>query len=434
MTVSASSNLAPPPSSAPIVNPKDGMGTWNWIQWFVAARVKINAVNASLANLAGTSGTPGILVTDGNGNWFVRALAAGTNVTITDADGVAGDPTISATGGGGSSSLSINIQTITSYTLQSTDSGSWIDMQNSSKNTVTIPLNSTTPLPIGAFIYIGQGGPGTTLVTAAPGVTITGSSVVVGAQNNWCGLVQVSTNQWRLFGDIFWHPYDPYGSIVLGDNPVVYWKLNETSGTIAIDYSGNGYNATYVNSPTLAGGNITANTGAAVLLNGSSQYTELSTVPTALQLTSGSFECWVDFSTTPNGTGIFCSAYNTSAVNFAIATGSSSGATSGSYLYGGGYTGSSWNAAISTITPAVNTAYHIVYVNNGTNVYLYINGALAATGSISTFTANANPIYIGRRWDNTGVASFLSGLISNVAIYNYALTATQVLNHYNAGK
>src|SRR5258708_22567859 len=35
-----------------------------------------------------------------------------------------------------------------------------------------------------------------------------------------------------------------YSNIILGDSPMVYLRLNETSGTVAYDSSGNGYHAT----------------------------------------------------------------------------------------------------------------------------------------------------------------------------------------------
>jgi len=45
-----------------------------------------------------------------------------------------------------------------------------------------------------------------------------------------------------------------YDARVLAQNPLLYYKLNETSGTSAIDYSGNGYHGTY-SGVTLASAN-----------------------------------------------------------------------------------------------------------------------------------------------------------------------------------
>src|SRR5437763_1786933 len=38
---------------------------------------------------------------------------------------------------------------------------------------------------------------------------------------------------------------DAYAAEVKADNPIGYWRLNETSGTTANDLSGNGNNGTY---------------------------------------------------------------------------------------------------------------------------------------------------------------------------------------------
>lgn len=58
------------------------------------------ALANDLAAVEGLSGT-GIAVRTGTDTWNTRTLVAGTNITITNPDGVSGDITINATGGGG---------------------------------------------------------------------------------------------------------------------------------------------------------------------------------------------------------------------------------------------------------------------------------------------------------------------------------------------
>jgi hypothetical protein len=41
-----------------------------------------------------------------------------------------------------------------------------------------------------------------------------------------------------------------YSQVILGDNPLSYWRLNESAGTVAADATGT-TNAAYVNGPTL---------------------------------------------------------------------------------------------------------------------------------------------------------------------------------------
>ena len=55
-----------------------------------------------------------------------------------------------------------------------------------------------------------------------------------------------------------------YDAVVLADSPAGYWKMDETSGSTVVDYSGNDRHGTYFNSPTLAADGA--------LFNGTNQY------------------------------------------------------------------------------------------------------------------------------------------------------------------
>lgn len=80
---------------------------------------------------------------------------------------------------------------------------------------------------------------------------------------------------------------------------------------------------------------------------------------------------------------------------------------------------------------ATSTIYHLVGTYDGSNMKLYVNGSLActlaATGDIDT---NSSAIVMGS-WDTSTL--FMSGDMSNVAIYGSALSSTQVATHYSDG-
>jgi len=62
-----------------------------------------------------------------------------------------------------------------------------------------------------------------------------------------------------------------YASTVLSDSPLAYYKLGETSGTVATDSSGQGKNGTYVNGVSLgAPGPLVGVTNYAASFNGTS--------------------------------------------------------------------------------------------------------------------------------------------------------------------
>ena len=79
----------------------------------------------------------------------------------------------------------------------------------------------------------------------------------------------------------------------------------------------------------------------------------------------------------------------------------------------------------------VNAWYHLVGVYDGTNAYLYVNGA---NNSVSTSTGGNysrdtwDPLTLGAAWPN---AKGYQGGLDEMAIYTNALTAGQVQNHYN---
>jgi hypothetical protein len=118
------------------------------------------------------------------------------------------------------------------------------------------------------------------------------------------------------------------------------------------------------------------------------------------------------------------------------------------YNYGGGYKISTFmsNGGVtdvetpSTITVTTNTWYHISVVYNRTDkVYLYVNGVLDSSATISQFQAvdfqsNYN-FRIGSYGDASNNPSyFLNGSLSQFQIYNRILTQQEILQNYNATK
>lgn len=59
-----------------------------------------------------------------------------------------------------------------------------------------------------------------------------------------------------------------YQAAVLADNPYVYYRLGESTGTVATDASGNGRHGTFLNSPTLGATGFGAGSDSAVLFDG----------------------------------------------------------------------------------------------------------------------------------------------------------------------
>jgi hypothetical protein len=117
------------------------------------------------------------------------------------------------TGGGSSgavtlaASVATNPQTGTTYTLALADNGKLVTLANGSPVAVTIPLNSSVALPVGAVIMMAAYDAGAVTISGAGGVTVvsggaTPASPVIRAQYSSVGAIQTSANNWLVVGDL----------------------------------------------------------------------------------------------------------------------------------------------------------------------------------------------------------------------------------------
>jgi hypothetical protein len=95
--------------------------------------------------------------------------------------------------------------------------------------------------------------------------------------------------------------------------------------------------------------------------------------------------------------------------------------------YGGGFPGAS---VISPSYPVnLQQWYHMVGTSNGSSHVLYLNGVSVATGTAAT------PVFSSAEGYRIGGATFHTfhnGPIASVRLYNRGLSATEVLQNYNA--
>ena len=94
-----------------------------------------------------------------------------------------------------------------------------------------------------------------------------------------------------------------------------------------------------------------------------------------------------------------------------------------------------YSASFSQSTISVNTWYNIVGIYDG-DVKIYVNGVLGATSvTAPSLNSTSRDLIIGGRGVNGGIVTrFIDGKISNVKIYNRALTSQEVKDNYNALK
>jgi hypothetical protein len=93
-------------------------------------------------------------------------------------------------------------------------------------------------------------------------------------------------------------------------------------------------------------------------------------------------------------------------------------------------------SVVDTFTSTIfttNTWFNVVCIYDGTSKKIYVNGSLDSNVSVGgTLLDNSYPVYIGE--NAQAIGRYFNGNLSNVQIYNRALSAQEVLQNYNATK
>ncbi len=88
------------------------------------------------------------------------------------------------------------------------------------------------------------------------------------------------------------------------------------------------------------------------------------------------------------------------------------------------------NAITANATIESDNWYHLTAVYDGTRMHLYVNGRLENSGrAFGAIVDNEYPVVVGENWEN--VYHEFNGLIDDVRIYRYALSAAEVEALYN---
>ena len=104
--------------------------------------------------------------------------------------------------------VTTNAQTGTTYTLVLTDNGDYIEMNNASANTLTVPPNSSVAFPVGSQVTVIQTGTGTTTIAPGSGVTInyfsptSAATRTLRAQWTAATLIKRASDTWVLIGNL----------------------------------------------------------------------------------------------------------------------------------------------------------------------------------------------------------------------------------------
>jgi hypothetical protein len=219
--------------------------------------------------------------------------------------------------------------------------------------------------------------------------------------------------------------FDAYANIVLRDRPLGYWRLDDPSGTSALDYTGYGDNGTLSGTITLTQAGIPGGRGG-MLFNGSSGQIQ---IPTNAAWPNGNgswtIEAWckpTNSTNSANGHLVTIGNPGTNAQAGFIAQNATGGWNIGTWGgFGHDFTGNG--------TSTAGTLYHLVGTYDGTHLTLYVNDVTYGPFSPSSLNLIPTNQYIGSAHNSF----YFAGMIAEVAVYATALSAAQVAQHYAIG-
>jgi hypothetical protein len=219
-----------------------------------------------------------------------------------------------------------------------------------------------------------------------------------------------------------------YADEVLRDNPVAYWRFEETSGTVAADESED-HDAFLMNDPDLSAEGMV---GSAIGMIGANQsYVEAPHDPALAITESLTIEFWVNIGDgwTTDWETLVSKGDDTYQIR------RSGGSANLRFDLRGGTGGGAFVDSAFSMPP--NEWVHVaaVYDAGAAQMRLYINGALDNTAARSgTIGVNDWGLQIGANTSTDGVVRrFLDGTIDEVALYDHALSPARILSHYFAG-
>ncbi|MGH7951056.1 MAG: LamG-like jellyroll fold domain-containing protein [Limisphaerales bacterium] len=257
-------------------------------------------------------------------------------------------------------------------------------------------------------------------------------------------------------------PTASYPQSVLADQPIGYWRLNDpddgssqpdgtsdgNNGVLCHDYAG-GNNGIYTNTslgyPGYNPTNEPTETSALFGQSGISFYDsdagQIDGIDfSATTNTSSDFtvEAWVNGYSQTYDAGIVTKGYGGGGEQFTLDTGSDGGTPSHAFRFFVRDASGAVHAVNSSIAPTYGGGWHhLVGVCDEANGYvaLYIDGAAVGTTSISPgsgILASTNLMTIGSRMSTADTNNNYQfyGNIDDVAVYNYALSSSQVAAQY----
>lgn len=222
-----------------------------------------------------------------------------------------------------------------------------------------------------------------------------------------------------------------YESAVAALSPKLFYKLDESSGSSAVDYGSLGVNGTYSGTPTRSqdplyfGGSASSRHAA-----GNNAYVSISTSDPQ---TYTAFTVCGWWKATDQTTDPFLMMMGWSGgSSIPVGIGTNTGST---HFIAGTFDNSSWHYVTGTTTIVSGGTYFVAATlsakSSGT-LTLYVNGVSEGTPQTGLTVGNwtVSTIYIGHQWDSGYMST---GTYGGWAMFNSALSAGQISSLYASG-
>lgn len=209
-----------------------------------------------------------------------------------------------------------------------------------------------------------------------------------------------------------------YASTMTNLQPLAYWRLGEDEGTNAFDYWRGNHGAYFDSFPNQLPGALVDDDDGATVFNGASSRMIVSN-STAFNFTGTRSFSLVTWARPDALGGIQRLFSNRSTAGYGV------GFRNNNQIRFTAFGVADFDASVPAFTNGV--WYHIGLVRNGTQVQIYINGALINSGNVANVNASAAPLQLSG--NPTGTEWFV-GQMDESAVFDRALTADEIASLY----